>query len=131
MLSHFPLSKPGQHRSLSIHRKSFLFQDPPLDPLHLTALRYHDIRGGFLPPRPGVFDFPNHIHALDDFPEDDVLVVQKRGRDGCDEELAAVGVGAGVLGREEVTLGGYTWDWQEGEREMEAGEKRRWNAQPY
>lgn len=53
-----------------------------------------------------MLDFPHHVHAVDDFPEHHMLVVQKGGGDGGDEELAAVGVGAGVLRGEK---GGGRW----------------------
>ena len=36
------------------------------------------------------------VHALDDLSEDDVLAVEPGGLGGAQEELAAVGVGAGV-----------------------------------
>ena len=44
-----------------------------------------------------MFDFLHDVHAVDDFAEYDVLVVEEGGGEGGDEELAAVGVGAGVL----------------------------------
>ncbi|KAG8527111.1 uncharacterized protein KY384_008540 [Bacidia gigantensis] len=44
-----------------------------------------------------VLDFSDHVHAVDDFAEDDVFVVQEGGCYCCDEELAAVGVGSGIL----------------------------------
>ena len=44
----------------------------------------------------GVFNFLHYIVAFDDFAEDCVAHVQPGGEGGRDEELAAVGVGAGV-----------------------------------
>lgn len=44
-----------------------------------------------------MLDFMHDVHAMDDFTEDDVLVVEVGGRQRRDEELAAVGIGAGVL----------------------------------
>ena len=40
------------------------------------------------------FEGVDDIHAVDDFTEDGVVHVEPRSRDGCDEELAAVGAGA-------------------------------------
>jgi len=44
-----------------------------------------------------VLDLADYIHAVDDLAEDDVLVVEEGRRYRGDEELAAVGVGAGIL----------------------------------
>lgn len=64
---------------------------------HLPALRNDNVLVRPIPRRPRVLHHAHNLHALDDAAEDDVLVVQeRRGRAG-DEELAAVGVGAGVL----------------------------------
>lgn len=84
---------------------------PPLNPScnrlrqsHLPALRDSNVRRRLLAPGPSIFDFPHHVHAVDHFAEHDMLVVQEGGRNGCDEELAPVGVGAGVLVVEGITL---------------------------
>ena len=45
------------------------------------------------------------IHTLDDGAEDGVLAIQPGGLDGADEELRAVGVGAGVGHGEDTRAG--------------------------
>lgn len=79
-----PASDSGSH---ALH--------PPF--LHLPTLHNHHIARGLLPPRARILHLPHHIHAVDHLAKHDVLVVQEGGRHGGDEELAAVGVGAGVL----------------------------------
>ena len=64
---------------------------------HLPTLRHHDIERGTLAADARALDFPHDVHAVGDAAEDNVFVVQERGGDGADEELGAVGVGAGVL----------------------------------
>lgn len=66
-------------------------------PSHLPTLHDADILIRLLARRPRILHLPHHIHALDDLTEDDVFAVQERRRHRRDEELAAVGVGAGVL----------------------------------
>lgn len=71
-----------------------------LQGLHLAALGDDHILVGLVlaaVARLGGFHHLDDIHAVDDLAEDDVLVVEERRRDGGDEELGAVGVGAGVL----------------------------------
>ena len=68
--------------------------------LHLTALsNYHIQVGDVLATvtRLGGLHLLNNVHAVDHLAKDDVLVVEEGGRDGGDEELGAVGVGAGIL----------------------------------
>lgn len=67
--------------------------------LHLATLRDNDVlrRLVVVTTTPDILDFLHDVHAVDDFAEDDVFAVEE-GRGGAgDEELAAVGVGAGVL----------------------------------
>lgn len=64
---------------------------------HLPALGNDHVGSGSFASEAGVFDFADDVHAVGDFAEDDVFVVEERGGDGADEELAAVCVGAGVL----------------------------------
>lgn len=46
-----------------------------------------------------MFHLLDYVHPVNDLAKDDVLVVEEGSGDGGDEELGAVGVGAGVLGR--------------------------------
>jgi len=64
---------------------------------HLPTLRNDNVRSRLLRPKSSVLHLPHDIHAIDDFAEDDVLVVQERCGHGGDEELGAVGVWTGVL----------------------------------
>ena len=64
---------------------------------HLPAHTDHHVARRPLAPHARILHLPHHVHAIDHLAEDDVFVVQERGRDGADEELGAVGVGAGVL----------------------------------
>ncbi len=64
---------------------------------HLATLRDGDILIRLLPRRARVLDLPHDVHAVGHLAEDDVFVVEEGCWDGGDEELAAVGVGAGVL----------------------------------
>merc|ERR1712156_1027387 len=50
-------------------------------------------------------DLLEGVHALDDLSEDDVFAVEPRGLGGAQEELAAVGVGAGVGHGEDAGAG--------------------------
>ena len=43
-----------------------------------------------------LLDAADDVHAVDDAAEDDVLAVEERRRRARDEELTAVGVGAGI-----------------------------------
>lgn len=70
---------------------------PPTYPSHLTAHRNSDLLRGPLVARAHILDLAHDVHALDHFAEDDVLAVEVRRGRGQDEELAAVGVGTGVL----------------------------------
>lgn len=74
----------------------------PTYPSHLTAHRNSDLLRGPLVARAHVLDLAHDVHALDHSTEDDVLAVEVRRGRGQDEELAAVGVGAGVLFRREA-----------------------------
>lgn len=70
--------------------------------LHLSTLANHHIHIGNILPlvsRLGVFHLLDYVHPVNDLAKDDVLVVEEGSGDGGDEELGAVGVGAGVLGR--------------------------------
>ena len=51
------------------------------------------------------FDLLNHVHAFDDFAEDDVLAVEPGRLGGADEELRTVGVGAGICHAENAWAG--------------------------
>lgn len=69
--------------------------------LHLAALGNGNVEVGHVLAAVaglGSLHLLDDIHAVDDLAEDDVLVVEEGRRDGGDEELGAVGVGAGVLG---------------------------------
>lgn len=70
--------------------------------LHLTAHRNSDLLRRPLVAGAHVLDLAHDVHALDHSTEDDVLAVEVRRGRGQDEELAAVGVGAGVLFRREA-----------------------------
>ncbi len=70
---------------------------PCLTDLHLATRPDQNVRRRFLPHGPRVLYFAHDIHAVDHLAEDHMLVVQERGWDCRDEELGAVGVGAGVL----------------------------------
>lgn len=52
-----------------------------------------------------VLDSLDDVETFDDLAEDDVLAVEPRGDDGGDEELRAVGVGAGVGHGKKTGLG--------------------------
>lgn len=60
-------------------------------------MRDNNVGSRLLAPKSGILDLANDIHAVDDFAKDDVLVVEEGGGDRGDEELGAVGVGAGIL----------------------------------
>jgi hypothetical protein len=68
--------------------------------LHLTALGDDNIEvGHVLDTMAGlnIFHLLDNVHAINDFAENNVLVVKEGSGDCGDEELGAVGVGAGVL----------------------------------
>ena len=67
--------------------------------LHLPAHRNDDIVDRFLATGASNLNLLHNGHAVDDFAENDVFVVEEGRGSGGDEELRAVGVGAGVLGR--------------------------------
>ena len=76
---------------------------------HLTTHRDGDFLRRALVAGAHVLHHAHDVQALDHSAEDDVLAVEVRCRRGEDEELAAVGVGAGVLegrkkGRKSVML---------------------------
>jgi hypothetical protein len=73
-------------------------------PLHLTTLRNSNLLHGPLVARTHILDFAHDVQALDHFAEDDVFAVEVRRGSGQDEELAAVGVGTGVLVQRKETL---------------------------
>jgi len=54
---------------------------------------------------PRTLDFPYHAHAVDDLAKDDMFTVQVRGGNGGEEELAAIGVGAGIRHAKNTGLG--------------------------
>jgi len=56
----------------------------------------YDLPAGFPRIASDPLDFLDDVHAGCDAPEDDVLAVQPRGLGRAEEELASVGVGAGV-----------------------------------
>ena len=64
---------------------------------HLTTHRDGDFLRRALVAGAHVLHHAHDVQALDHSAEDDVLAVEVRCRRGEDEELAAVGVGAGVL----------------------------------
>lgn len=64
---------------------------------HFSTLRDGNIRSRPLTSKSGVFHFTNNVHTVDDFAEYNMLVVQERGRNGANEELAAVGIRPGIL----------------------------------
>lgn len=66
---------------------------------HLSALSDNDIRSGPLAAKTRILYFANNIHTIDDFAEDDMLVVQEGSWYGANEELTAVGVRSGILSR--------------------------------
>lgn len=43
------------------------------------------------------------IHALDDLPENDMFIIQKRRRDRTDEELTPIGVRTGILKKSTIS----------------------------
>mmetsp|Transcript_8227 Transcript_8227/g.23432 ORF Transcript_8227/g.23432 Transcript_8227/m.23432 type:complete len:254 (-) Transcript_8227:1069-1830(-) len=64
---------------------------------HEAAIRDEHLGGGAVVGAGlRALDLPHDVHALHDLAEDDVLVVEVRRLGGGDEELAAVGVLAGV-----------------------------------
>ena len=63
---------------------------------HLSALCNDDVTGRSFASNSRVLDFVNDVHAIDDFAEDHVLVVQKGRLDRGDKELGAIAVFAGV-----------------------------------
>lgn len=73
---------------------------------HLAALRNDNVHVGHVlaaVARLGGLHLLRDVEALDYPAENDVLLVEKGGRDGGDEELGAVGVGTGVLGKGEIS----------------------------
>jgi hypothetical protein len=79
---------------ITIPTKSLHF---PSRLLHLTTLRNNNLLHRPLIARAHILHFTHDVQSFDHFAEDDVFAVEVRGRSGQDEELAAVGVGAGVL----------------------------------
>merc|ERR1712037_598884 len=81
---------------------SFYFSPPRTDSaataaaLALAGVGDEDLLGGLAALGPEGLDLLDGVHALDDLSEDDVLAVEPGGLCGAQEELAAVGVGAGV-----------------------------------
>jgi hypothetical protein len=70
--------------------------DPIEDLGELPAVCDLDHLGGGAAAGAHLLDGLDDVHALDDLSEDNVLAVEPRGGHGADEELGAVGVGAGV-----------------------------------
>ena len=86
-----PLGRLGirRRRRLGLHRQLSRVGD--LDGLRrLAALA------------PEALDLLDDVHALQDLSEDDVASIEPRGLHRADEELAAVGAGAGVGHREDA-----------------------------
>jgi len=79
---------------------SFSYSPPRTDSaaaaLALATVGDDDLLGGLAALGPEGLDLLDGVHALDDLPEDDVLAVEPGGLGGAQEELASVGVGAGV-----------------------------------
>lgn len=74
---------------------------------HFPTQRNQHVRGRFFASGARVLDLAHDVHAINDLTENHVLVVQKRSRHGGDEELAAVGIGAGVLARRGTCLSAW------------------------
>lgn len=65
---------------------------------HLSALRDdYIIHRLTLSSHSGVLNLVHDVHAVDDFAENDMLVVEVRSRNGREEELAAIGIRPRVL----------------------------------
>lgn len=99
-------SQPFSHHSSSHCVSSHLTRSPhPLSTnilekaLHLPTHRNNDILHGaiILLIRPHILNLAHHVHAVDHFTKDDVLVIEMRQGHCRDEELGAVCVGARVL----------------------------------
>ena len=68
--------------------------------LHLAALRDYNIKIRHIlasVSRLGGLHLLDDVHAVDDLAEDDMFAVEEGCGHGGDEELGAVGVGAGIL----------------------------------
>lgn len=68
--------------------------------LHFTTLgddyvEVRSIRGSIA--SFGSLHLLNHVHTVDDLTKDDVLVIEERGGNSCDEELRTIGIGSSVL----------------------------------
>jgi len=78
----------------------FSFSPPCTDSaaaaLALAAVGDQDLLGGLAALGAEGLNLLDGVHALDNLAEDDVLAVEPGGLGGAQEELAAVGVGAGV-----------------------------------
>ena len=58
----------------------------------LAALGYDNILGGLVAALGGeILDFSDNGFAIQDFTENNMLAVEVRGRDSCDEELGSIG----------------------------------------
>lgn len=69
-----------------------------LNRLHLPTLGdNHIVRRLTLTPHPRILNLLHDIHPVNHLAKHDVFVVEIRSRYRSDEELAAVGVGAGIL----------------------------------
>lgn len=71
-----------------------------LGALHFSALRDDNVHVGHILTTVaglGGLHLLDDVHAVDDFAEDDVLVVEEGSGNGGDEELGAVCVGTGIL----------------------------------
>jgi len=80
---------------------SFYFSPPRTDSaaaaaLALTAVGDDNLLGGLAALGSEGLDLLDGVHALDDLSEDDVLAVEPGGLGRAQEELASVGVGAGI-----------------------------------
>ena len=73
----------------------------PLLHLALPTVGDDDLLVGLARLGAEALDLLDDVHPLDDLTEDDVLAVQPLGLGGAQEELGAVGVGAGVGHRQD------------------------------
>lgn len=97
---------------LNDHPCSSSFVHPGPIILHLAALGNDHIQVRHVPAsvaRLGILHLGDNVHAVHHLAKHDVLAVQERRRDRCDEELRAVGVGAGVLLHANPRLTSVTW----------------------
>jgi hypothetical protein len=75
--------------------------------LHFSTLSNYHVLIRLVAGGTGVLNLVHDVHAVNDLTKHDVFVVEKWGWHSGDEELAAVGVWAGVLGTQISD-----WRWQ-------------------